>query len=349
MRKTGQIFAVAAFGIFLRSSLSLHPYSGQNNPPQFGDFEAQRHWQEITIHVPIKSWYYNTTENNLNYWGLDYPPLTAYHSWILGKISDTIDSSFTTLFDSRGITNERHKLYMRLTVLFADLCLYLPAIIAICIIMASEKVLLPLMLTFISYPGQILMDNGHFQYNNISLGLFIWAVIALRKNKNMMASFLFILALNYKQMELYHSLPFFCYLLGLNLKKGFLKGIIGVSSLGFIVVITTASIWSPWIYAKNDLLQLLTRIFPIYRGIFEDKVASFWCVINVFVKIKTYLSNDQLALVCLLVTLIFLTLPCINMVMNPEKIKFHYNLVNSSLIFFLFSFHVSLKFFYLIE
>lgn len=24
--------------------------------------------------------YFNTTENDLNYWGLDYPPLTAYHS-----------------------------------------------------------------------------------------------------------------------------------------------------------------------------------------------------------------------------------------------------------------------------
>lgn len=26
--------------------------------------------------------YFNTTNNDLNYWGLDYPPLTAYHSWI---------------------------------------------------------------------------------------------------------------------------------------------------------------------------------------------------------------------------------------------------------------------------
>lgn len=49
----------------------------------FGDFEAQRHWMEITSHLPISQWYFY----DLPYWGLDYPPLTAYHSWILGKMS----------------------------------------------------------------------------------------------------------------------------------------------------------------------------------------------------------------------------------------------------------------------
>ena len=28
--------------------------------------------------------YTNSTRNDLMYWGLDYPPLTAYHSWICG-------------------------------------------------------------------------------------------------------------------------------------------------------------------------------------------------------------------------------------------------------------------------
>lgn len=42
----------------------------------FGDYEAQRHWMEITIHTPIGDWYRNTTTNDLLYWGLDYPPLS---------------------------------------------------------------------------------------------------------------------------------------------------------------------------------------------------------------------------------------------------------------------------------
>jgi len=47
-----------------------------------GDFEAQRHWMEITNHLPVSFWYFY----DLQYWGLDYPPLTAYHSWIAGKM-----------------------------------------------------------------------------------------------------------------------------------------------------------------------------------------------------------------------------------------------------------------------
>lgn len=67
----------------------------------FGDFEgnkivnfvyfickiylsAQRHWMEITLNLEKKDWYKNTSDNDLNYWGLDYPPLTAYHSYIMG-------------------------------------------------------------------------------------------------------------------------------------------------------------------------------------------------------------------------------------------------------------------------
>ena len=48
------------------------------------NFKAQRHWMEITYNLKISQWYVNSTENDLNYWGLDYPPLTAYHSYVLG-------------------------------------------------------------------------------------------------------------------------------------------------------------------------------------------------------------------------------------------------------------------------
>lgn len=52
----------------------------------FGDYEAQRHWMEITVNLPHSEWYHNSTRNDLLYWGLDYPPLTAYHSWLCGKV-----------------------------------------------------------------------------------------------------------------------------------------------------------------------------------------------------------------------------------------------------------------------
>jgi hypothetical protein len=68
-------------GLF-RWTTSLWGYSGFESPPMHGDFEAQRHWMEITRHLPARDWYFY----ELEWWGLDYPPLTAYHSWILGMM-----------------------------------------------------------------------------------------------------------------------------------------------------------------------------------------------------------------------------------------------------------------------
>ena len=59
-----------------------HVLLGQGTPPMFGDYEAQRHWMELTNHLPLRQWY----TYDLQYWGLDYPPLTAYHSWLCGKM-----------------------------------------------------------------------------------------------------------------------------------------------------------------------------------------------------------------------------------------------------------------------
>ena len=60
--------------------------SGENQPPMYGDYEAQRHWMEVTVNLDVKQWYSNTSDNDLLYWGLDYPPLTAYHSFVNGKM-----------------------------------------------------------------------------------------------------------------------------------------------------------------------------------------------------------------------------------------------------------------------
>lgn len=40
----------------------------------FGDFEAQRHWMEITQFLPLKQWY----RFDLEYWGLDCEFLLSF-------------------------------------------------------------------------------------------------------------------------------------------------------------------------------------------------------------------------------------------------------------------------------
>lgn len=50
-------FAVVGAFLILQAVVSAANYSGAGNPPMFGDFEAQRHWMEITLHLPIKNWF----------------------------------------------------------------------------------------------------------------------------------------------------------------------------------------------------------------------------------------------------------------------------------------------------
>jgi len=68
-------------GLF-RWTTGFWGYSGYQTPPMHGDFEAQRHWMEVTTQLPITQWYFH----DLQWWGLDYPPLTAYHSWLVGRM-----------------------------------------------------------------------------------------------------------------------------------------------------------------------------------------------------------------------------------------------------------------------
>ncbi|KAG5676419.1 hypothetical protein PVAND_006257 [Polypedilum vanderplanki] len=351
---------IVCAGIFLRTTISLHSYSGQGKKPLFGDFEAQRHWQEVTVNLPIKDWYENTTDNDLLYWGLDYPPLTAYHSYLIGQTAKFVNESFVELHKSRGIETEEHKQFMRMTVLIADILIYIPAMLLACNVIffrilkinaeKGESFHWLYLCIAILYPGQILIDNGHFQYNNISLGFTVIAISAILCDQRLIGAIFFVFALNYKQMELYHALPFFCYLLSTcfidrERQKSFtfITGIKRLSLLGIVVVISFLLIWLPWLSSLESLLQVVHRIFPIYRGVFEDKVSNIWCIVNVFMKIKENFTNEQMAKICLMCTATSIVPSSITLLLKPTKRQFLYSLINCSLAFFLFSFQVHEK------
>ena len=48
----------------LRCAVALWGHSGQNAPPMFGDFEAQRHWMEVTVSLPPTAWYVDGRDND---------------------------------------------------------------------------------------------------------------------------------------------------------------------------------------------------------------------------------------------------------------------------------------------
>ena len=103
--EVSEIILVAGYSLLVRACLGTGSYSGEGKPPMYGDFEAQRHWLEITSNLNIGDWYRHTKDNDLMYWGLDYPPLTAYVSWLFGKIASLpyIYPAMVKLKTSRGI------------------------------------------------------------------------------------------------------------------------------------------------------------------------------------------------------------------------------------------------------
>lgn len=68
--------------VLVKWAVGLGSWSGKGVEPLHGDFEAQRHWIEITLHLPRSQWYFY----DLPYWGLDYPPLTAVVSRWCGQM-----------------------------------------------------------------------------------------------------------------------------------------------------------------------------------------------------------------------------------------------------------------------
>ena len=184
------LLVTISIGLFIRHLVSLHPHSGQGKKPMYGDYEAQRHWMEITINLPLNQWYINSTDNDLNYWGIDYPPLSAYISWVVGRVSYYMDPASMVLYESRGYETEWHKaMIMRMSVILTDVCFYFPSVFLFSkelteeytslsldknkIKMVIQKrswtffyILFGLFLLQILQPGLLLIDHGHFQYNS---------------------------------------------------------------------------------------------------------------------------------------------------------------------------------------
>ncbi|KAL5713869.1 dolichyl-P-Glc:Man9GlcNAc2-PP-dolichol alpha-1,3-glucosyltransferase [Ranunculus cassubicifolius] len=338
---------ISVFALLIRVMVSMYPYSGAGDPPKYGDFEAQRHWMEITLNTPVKEWYRNTTSNNLTYWGLDYPPLTAYQSYAHSLFLYFFHPSSVALFTSRGHESPFGKLLMRWTVLTSDVLIFFPA--AILFVMAfyanggsqSRDAMSWNLVMILMNPCLILIDHGHFQYNCISLGLTIGAVAAILFKNELVGCLLFSLALNHKQMSLYLAPAFFSHLLGkcLRHRNPFLR----VLKLGLMVLGTFIVIWWPYLYSLNSVTEVLSRLAPFERGIYEDYVANFWCTSSILIKWKILFTTQFLKLLSLSLTMLTLLPSMIQQIRTPSDKGFLYTLLNSAFSFYFFSFQVHEK------
>jgi alpha-1,3-glucosyltransferase len=342
------LFAGAAV---YRILVGCQPFSGMGNhhgqkAAYGGDYEAQRHWMEITWNLPggIGSWYWY----DLQYWGLDYPPLTAYVSYLCGALSHYLVGPHSVALDSsRGY--EGHKSFMRATVLVTDLTIYGTAVWAWiqrrqrrqgrldnnfdAAISTVAAFALPML-----HPAIVLIDHGHFQYNTTALGLSLWSFYYLTNHSNdghkpsslssdtdrsyYMAAVLFCLALNFKQMTLYYAPAVFAYLLGDCCGRSTVRRA-GQQfvTLGAVVLTVFTLLWLPFVWYGPDgtsymerLLHVLRRIFPLNRGLFEGKVANIWCALSVRpVKIRDRIPAPFQPLAALILTLVAILPSCIRL------------------------------------
>lgn len=217
LKTTPGILFILLIPLLFRVLISFGSYSGIHDPPQYGDYEAQRHWMELTINTPISEWYIETPNNNLTYWRIDYPPLTAYHSYVLGFFSDLCDSKSMELLKSHGYETSIHKLFMRGSVLVSDILMYFSAIVLVVLFDQKKMnftVKSVVLLLILCNPGFILIDHGHFQFNCVALGLTLLGFYFCCKDRLCIGSLFFVCALNFKQMTLYYALSFFSFILG---------------------------------------------------------------------------------------------------------------------------------------
>jgi alpha-1,3-glucosyltransferase len=153
-------------------------------------------------------------------------------------------------------------------------------------------------------------------------------------------------------MGLYYALPFPLYVI----KKMFFNksknkennniiiSIIYVGIYGIITLITNVIIYLPWLKAKK-INDVFSRIFPVQRGIFEDKVATFWCTINIILKLNQLFKIEHLIKLALIFTIFGCLIPIYSIFITKKITK---KICTQcffivSFAFYLFSFHVHEK------
>ncbi|KAJ9157847.1 Alpha-1,3-glucosyltransferase [Pleurostoma richardsiae] len=368
-------------GLF-RWAAGLWGYSGFQRPPMHGDYEAQRHWMEVTTQLPISQWYFH----DLQWWGLDYPPLTAYHSWLCGKIGALINPSWFALYVSRGSDDPDLKIFMRATVIVSEYLVYIPAVVLFVrrfsrlndVANWSASVAL---VAILMQPATILIDHVHFQYNTVMLGFVVASMASMVAGRFLWAAVFFVAALGFKQMALYYAFSVFAYLLGncifprINIGRFLAIGLVtAVSFAGLILPLVLGALYDssrgidsrpdvdgpppplplfPWLQNHLDteavyypvveqLVQVVHRVFPFARGLFEDKVANFWCALNVVVKLRKF-PSERLQQAALLATLASIIPPNVILFFKPKKELLPAAFATTAWGFFLFSYQVHEK------
>ncbi|GJP47767.1 hypothetical protein CLOM_g6938 [Closterium sp. NIES-68] len=113
----GACALVIGFAVLVRLCTGLHPYSGMHTRLASATTRRSGNWMEITVNLPPSQWYRNSSVNDLSWWGLDYPPLTAWQSRAHGWVVRWFCPDAVALGTSQGYESAYSKALLRWTVL----------------------------------------------------------------------------------------------------------------------------------------------------------------------------------------------------------------------------------------
>ena len=271
---------------------------------------------------------------------------------------------------------------MRATVIISEYLVYVPALIVFLRHYARANgvgatATSVALVAILMQPATILIDHGHFHYNTVMLGFVVAAISSIYAGRLLWACLFFVAALGFKQMALYYAPIFFAYMLGSclapKLRPGLLFGI------GLTTLVAFATVFAPlllgalcddqrgivltdftepplldrlpnswkkdsWLYASLvQVAQCIHRCFPFARGLFEDKVANFWCLLNTVYKVRKLESIIALPRLAAYLTFMSILAPTMIIGANPRKDLLPYALASCSWGFFLFSYQVHEK------
>ena len=283
---------------------------------------------------------------------------------------------------SRGIETQDLKVYMRATAIVSEYLVYVPSLVIFLrhysrINGTGITSMSIALVAILMQPATILIDHGHFQYNTVMLGFVVATLSSIYTRRLLWSCIFFVAALGFKQMALYYSPVIFAYLLGScvtpRIRIGRLLSISIVTVLAFAVLFAplllgslydsykqrplgpmspppflaerriTLKASNPYDMVLLQVSQAVHRIFPFARGVFEDKVANFWCFLNTFYKLRKIQKLIDLPRLSAAVTLFAVLGPMLVVGAMPKKTLLPYALATSAWGFFLFSFQVHEK------
>ena len=292
------------------------------------------------------------------------------------------NQAWFALDTSRGLEDQNLKVFMRATAMVSEYLTYVPALIIFLRRYSraegtgttSASIAL---VAILMQPAVLLIDHGHFQYNTVMLGLVVASLSSIYAGRSLWSCIYFVAALGFKQMALYYSPIIFSYLLGScitpRVRIGRLFSIALVTAIAFIVLfgpliggalydhyqktplppVSAPPILSdrgvaldpnsPRDIAILQVTQVIHRMFPFARGLFEDKVANFWCFTNTFYKLKHLQGIIELPRLSAFFTLASIAGPMLVVGAVPKRSLLPYALATSAWGFFLFSFQVHEK------